>query len=81
MEYNKDTPSLTVSCYQLLKPAKSIKHFTSLSNHSLHKPYKYYLQWLKASNCVLHWFMILEEYGVLFEYLPGKKNVVVYDLS
>jgi hypothetical protein len=24
----------------------------------------------------LHWLLLLEEYGVTFEYLPGKKNVV-----
>jgi hypothetical protein len=34
---------------------------------------------LKASHCVLHtcWLLLLEEYGVTFEYLPGKKNVAV----
>jgi hypothetical protein len=32
---------------------------------------------LKASDCVLRtcWLLPLEEYGVTFEYLPGKKNV------
>jgi hypothetical protein len=30
---------------------------------------------LKASDLVLHWLLLLEEYGVTFEYLPGKKNV------
>jgi hypothetical protein len=32
---------------------------------------------LKASDRVLHicWLLLLEEYGVTFEYLPGKKNV------
>jgi hypothetical protein len=24
---------------------------------------------------LLYWFLFLEEYGVTFEYLPGKKNV------
>jgi hypothetical protein len=34
---------------------------------------------LKASDRVLHtcWLLLLEEYGVSFEYLPGKKNVAV----
>jgi hypothetical protein len=29
----------------------------------------------------LRWNLLLEEYGVTFEYLPGKKNVVVDALS
>jgi hypothetical protein len=38
---------------------------------------------LKASYHVLLWLLLLEEYGVKFEYLPGKKNVgtVADDLS
>jgi hypothetical protein len=34
---------------------------------------------LKASDLVLRWFVLVEEYGVSFEYLPGKKlkNVAV----
>jgi hypothetical protein len=38
---------------------------------------------LKASDCVLSWLLLIEEYGVTFEYLPGKKIVVtiVDDLS
>jgi hypothetical protein len=40
---------------------------------------------LKADNSdrVLHtcWLLLLEEYGVTFEYLPGKKNVVADALS
>jgi hypothetical protein len=33
----------------------------------------------KASDHVLHWLLLLEEYGVSFEYLPGKiqKNVCI----
>ena len=31
---------------------------------------------LKASDRVLHWLLLLEEYGVSFEYFPGKKNVI-----
>jgi hypothetical protein len=27
------------------------------------------------SESVLRWFLLLEEYGVTFEYLRGKKNV------
>jgi hypothetical protein len=30
----------------------------------------------KASDRVLRWLLALEEYGVIFEYLSGKKNVV-----
>jgi hypothetical protein len=35
------------------------------------------IKYLKASERVLHafWLLLLEEYGVTFEYLPGKKNV------
>jgi transposase InsO family protein len=36
---------------------------------------------LKASDRVLRWLLLLEEYGVSFEYLPGKKNVVADALS
>jgi hypothetical protein len=37
----------------------------------------------KASDHVLRWLLLLEEYGVSFEYLPGKKqkNVVEDALS
>jgi hypothetical protein len=31
---------------------------------------------LKASDCILCWILILEEYGVTLEYLTGKKNTV-----
>jgi hypothetical protein len=36
---------------------------------------------LKASDRVLRWILPIEEYGVTFEYLPGKKNVVADALS
>jgi hypothetical protein len=36
---------------------------------------------LKASDHVFRWLLLLEEYGVTFEYLPGKKNVVADALS
>jgi hypothetical protein len=29
----------------------------------------------------IQWLLLLEEYGVTFEYLPGKKNVVADALS
>jgi hypothetical protein len=31
---------------------------------------------LKPSDRVLSWYLLLEEYGVTFDYPPGKKNVV-----
>jgi hypothetical protein len=34
------------------------------------------LQCFKDSGRVLRWLLLLEEYGVSFEYIPGKKNVV-----
>jgi Integrase zinc binding domain len=36
---------------------------------------------LNASDCVLRWLLLLEEYGASIEYLPGKKNVVADALS
>jgi hypothetical protein len=36
---------------------------------------------LKSSDRVFRWLLLLEEYGVTFEYLPGKKNVVGDALS
>jgi hypothetical protein len=36
---------------------------------------------LKASDRVLRWLVVIEEYGVTFEYLPGKKSVVADVLS
>jgi RNase H-like domain found in reverse transcriptase len=36
---------------------------------------------LKSSDRVLRWLLLLEEYGVTFVYLPGKKNVVADALS
>jgi hypothetical protein len=36
---------------------------------------------INASDYVVCWLLLHEEYGVTFEYLPGKKNVVVDDLS
>jgi hypothetical protein len=46
-----------------------------------HKNYTF--NGLKASDRVLCtcWLLLLEEYGVTFEYLPGKKNVVADFLS
>jgi hypothetical protein len=36
---------------------------------------------LKASDCVLHWLLLLEEYRVTFEYFQGKRNIVADALS
>ena len=36
---------------------------------------------LKASDHVLRWLLLLEKYGVSFEYLLGKKNAVADALS
>jgi hypothetical protein len=36
---------------------------------------------LKASDHALHWLLHLEEYGVSFEFLPRKKNVVADAVS
>jgi hypothetical protein len=34
-----------------------------------------------ASDCVLRWFLLVEEYGISFEYLPGKKKIIADALS
>jgi hypothetical protein len=42
------------------------------------------VQWfngLKASDRAVCWLVLLQEYGVSFEYLPGVKNVVADALS
>ena len=44
-----------------------------------HKNYTF--NGLKASYRVLRWLLLLEEFGLTYEYLPGKKNVVVDALS
>ena len=36
---------------------------------------------LKSSDRVLYWLLLLEEYGVTFEYLSGKKNIMADALS
>jgi hypothetical protein len=75
---------LRESCYQLLKPARNteiscqvtpIIFFTDHKNNTFND--------LIASDCVLRtcWLLPLEEYGVTFEYLLGKKNVVADALS
>jgi hypothetical protein len=75
--YNKDTSQNTLSEYKniLLGYHEPIIVFTDHKNNTLNG--------LKASDHVLHtcWLLLLEEYGVTFEYLPGKKNVVVDALS
>jgi hypothetical protein len=59
----------------LLSNRQSIVVFTGQKNNIFNG--------LKASDRVLRWLLLLEEYGVTFEYLPGKKqkNVVADALS
>jgi hypothetical protein len=52
-------------CLVLLGYHQPIIVFTDHKNNSFNG--------LKASDCVLHWLLLVEEYGVLFEYLTGKK--------
>jgi hypothetical protein len=47
--------------------------FTHLKNNTFND--------LRASDQVLRWLLVLEECGLAFEYLPGKKNVVADALS
>jgi hypothetical protein len=73
----------TESCYQLLKPVRNITYknillgyhlliivFTDQKNNAFNGLKEY------SSDRVLRpcWLLLLEEYGVTFEYLPGKKN-------
>jgi hypothetical protein len=46
-----------------------------LTHHSVYTPQNNTSNDLKASDRVLRLLLLLEEYGVTFEYLPGKKNV------
>jgi hypothetical protein len=81
---------VTEKCYQLLKPASCKEYKNILLGY--HEPIIVFtnhknntFNGLKASDRVLHacWLLLLEEYGVTFEYLPGKKwkNVVADALS
>jgi hypothetical protein len=67
----------TISCkeYKNIQLGYPIIVFTDHKNNTFNG--------LKASDRVLHtfWLLLLEEYGVTFEYLPGKNNVVVDALS
>jgi hypothetical protein len=72
------------SCYQLLKPArlKIVQEYPVrllFTRHSLTDHKNNTFNGLKASDRVLLlcWLLLLEEYGVIFEYLQGKKNVAV----
>jgi hypothetical protein len=79
---------LRESWYQLLKPTRiiGIQEYPvrlPLSHHSFTDHKNNTFNDLKASDCVLRtcWLLLLEEYEVTFEYLPGKKNVVADALS
>jgi hypothetical protein len=68
------------SCYQLLKPASYKEYKNILLGYPIiifidHNDNTF--NGLKASDHVLHtcWLLLLEENGVTFEYLPGKKNI------
>ncbi len=76
MQPKEDTPQQNASCYLQLKPAKSI--IISCQAIQLQS-----IQTIKTtpSDQVSNWLLLLEEYGVSFEYLPGKKNVVADALS
>jgi hypothetical protein len=72
-----------------LKPIETCKEYKNILL-GYHQPNIFFtdhknntLNGLKASDRVLHtcWLLLLEEYRVTFEYLPGKKNVVVDALS
>jgi hypothetical protein len=45
------------------------------THHSLHRTWSNTFNVSEASDQVLWWLILLEEYEVTFEYLPGKKNV------
>jgi hypothetical protein len=55
----------------LLEYHQAIIFFTDHENNTFNG--------LKASDRVLHtcWLLLLAEYGVIFEYLPGMKNAVL----
>jgi hypothetical protein len=47
--------------------------YTDFKNNTFNGP--------KASDRVLRWLLLQEDYGISYEYLPGKKNVVADALS
>jgi RNase H-like domain found in reverse transcriptase len=69
------TPELAVlSTFETCKEYKNILLGYPIKVHADHKNNTFV--GLKASDCVLQWLLLLEEYGVTFEYLPGNKNVI-----
>jgi hypothetical protein len=53
-----------ISCYDTVNPLSFLQTIKNTFN------------WSKDSDRVFCWLLILKEHGVIFEYLPGKNNVV-----
>ena len=49
--------------------------------YGIYRPSKFPTYKKLASNCLVQWYMLFEEYRLTFVYIKGEKNVVANALS